>query len=219
VTFDRERVTDEEIKLALVHSREKFGPQLTLTGEDPVFVHRMARLADDMGLKVLNPELSAVVIEHRRAKHEAAAKEPAMDAQIGPVAASTGPAKGEAGDTRDSALQEAQPLAENKLVPLTPIELQGEDALRAKVLAIDPRASFELADEHAQGRVYTGPVAAAIDEDPAMFAQHIGRGRYVLHKLTAPQGHEDAIVEVRYRAGSASVIQVQAKTLEKGRGR
>ncbi|WP_304350864.1 relaxase/mobilization nuclease domain-containing protein [Comamonas testosteroni] len=219
VTFDRERVTDEEIKLALVHSREKFGPQLTLTGEDPVFVHRMARLADDMGLKVLNPELSAVVIEHRRAKHEAAAKEPAMDAQGGPVAASTGPANGEAGATRDSALQEAQPLAENKLVPLTPIELQGEDALRAKVLAIDPRASFELADEHAQGRVYTGPVAAAIDEDPAMFAQHIGRGRYVLHKLTAPQGHEDAIVEVRYRAGSASVIQAQAKTPEKGRGR
>ncbi len=83
VTFDRMRVTDDEIKLALIHSREKFGRQITLTGEEPIFVERMARLADDMGLKVLNPELQSLVQAHRAAKKEAAgrvAKESAQKA-------------------------------------------------------------------------------------------------------------------------------------------
>ncbi len=66
VTFDKDRVTDDEIRLALAHAQQKFGDKLMLTGDDPVFVARMARLADDMGLTVLNPEMR-VVIEHHRA--------------------------------------------------------------------------------------------------------------------------------------------------------
>ena len=68
VTFDRERVTDDDIGLALAHAQHKFGQPLTLTGGDPVFMHRMARLADDMGISILNPELQQVVEHHRLAR-------------------------------------------------------------------------------------------------------------------------------------------------------
>ncbi len=68
VTFDRERVSDDEIRLALAHAQQKFGLPLTLTGGDPVFTERMARLADDMGMSILNPELRAVIEIHRLAR-------------------------------------------------------------------------------------------------------------------------------------------------------
>ena len=68
VTFDRERVTDDEIRLALAHAQHKFGLPLTLTGDDPVFTHRMARLAGDMGISILNPELQLVVEHYRLAR-------------------------------------------------------------------------------------------------------------------------------------------------------
>ena len=68
VTFDRERVSDDEIRLALAHAQQKFGLPLTLTGADPVFTERMARLADDMGMSILNPELRAVIEIHRLAR-------------------------------------------------------------------------------------------------------------------------------------------------------
>ena len=67
VTFDRVRVSDDEIRLALVHAQQKFGQQLTLTGDDPVFTERMARLADDMGMTILNPEMQPVISAHRAA--------------------------------------------------------------------------------------------------------------------------------------------------------
>lgn len=65
VTFDKVRVTDEEIRLALVHAEQKFGGRITLTGDDPAFTERMARLADDMGITVLNPELQPIIAAHR----------------------------------------------------------------------------------------------------------------------------------------------------------
>ncbi|APW48620.1 relaxase/mobilization nuclease domain-containing protein [Rhodoferax antarcticus] len=68
VTFDRVRVTDEDIQLALVHAQNKFGNNLTLTGDDPLFTARMARLADDMGIGILNPELQVVIEKHRESK-------------------------------------------------------------------------------------------------------------------------------------------------------
>lgn len=68
VTFDRERVSDDEIRLALAHAQQKFGLPLTLTGDDPAFTERMARLADDMGISILNPELRAVIENHRLAR-------------------------------------------------------------------------------------------------------------------------------------------------------
>lgn len=227
VTFDRERVTDEEIKLALVHSREKFGQQLTLTGEDPVFVHRMARLADDLGLKVLNPELKSVVAEHRLSKMAAAqtlqAREAApvstdSDKRVkSPAAPSMDAGNAQTLPERQNEQQGADTSLEQLLQPLAPAAaLQGEEALRSMVLSIDPRASFEHADLQSDTRVYVGPLVAQLDEDPAMFAQHIGRGRYVLHKQPVPAHHDGGIVEVRYRSGTANV-QVTKNDKERGR--
>ena len=68
VTFDRVRVTDDDIQLALTHAQNKFGNNLTLTGDDPIFTARMARLADDMGIGILNPELQVVIANHRESK-------------------------------------------------------------------------------------------------------------------------------------------------------
>ena len=68
VTFDRELVTDDDIRLLLAHGQQKFGNELTLTGDDPRFRERMARLADDMGLTVLNPELQDAIQNHRTNK-------------------------------------------------------------------------------------------------------------------------------------------------------
>ncbi|MHB8951105.1 MAG: LPD7 domain-containing protein [Rhodoferax sp.] len=67
VTFDRVRVSDDEIRLALAHAQQKFGQQLTLTGDDPIFTERMARLADDMGMTIINPEMQPVIAAHRAA--------------------------------------------------------------------------------------------------------------------------------------------------------
>lgn len=227
VTFDRAKVTDEELKLALVHSREKFGPELTLTGDDPVFVHRMARLADDLGLKVLNPELRAVVMQHRQAKHTAAQRLHVPEAAIKEQSTAK-PAKVPAAPPIDLVKGEDFPESQNmqqgvdedsalQLEPLSPAKaLQGEEALRSMVLAIDPRARFEQADLKADNRVYVGPLAAQLDGEPAMFAQHIGRGQYVLHNHPAPEQHGDNIVEVRYRSGTTSV---RVTKNEKDRGR
>jgi hypothetical protein len=68
VTFDRELVSDDEIRLALVHAQHKFGAPLTLTGEDVLFTARMARLASDMDIAILNPEMQSVIAEHRLAQ-------------------------------------------------------------------------------------------------------------------------------------------------------
>lgn len=65
ISFDRVRVTDEEIMLALAHAEQKFGGRITLTGEDQAFTERMARLADDMGIAILNPEMQPFVAAHR----------------------------------------------------------------------------------------------------------------------------------------------------------
>lgn len=71
LTFDRKLVTDDELRLALLHAREKFGNKLTLTGEDPVFTARMARMADDLGIGILNPELRSTIDAHRADKQRA----------------------------------------------------------------------------------------------------------------------------------------------------
>lgn len=221
VTFDREKVTDEELKLALVHSREKFGQVLTLTGEDPVFVHRMAKLADDLGLKVLNPELESVVAEHRRSKHAAAQTLHTAQGAVKTTKESAATAV-DIGKSEDLvAIQieqrKEEGLGTEQLQPLaTAPALQSEEALRSMVLAIDPRATFEQADQHSSSRVYTGPLVALLDEDSPMFAQHIGRSKYVLHMQPIPAQHEGGIVEVRYRAGAASVL-VTKNSKERGR--
>lgn len=183
VTFDRVRVSDDEIKLALAHSREKFGRKLTLTGDDEIFTARMARLAVDMGLVVLNPELQDMLQAHRAASRVEAAQqalaEPVQTLSVG------------------RPLEEPQPQA------------QGAEQLRALVLAIDPKAVLVEADAGDESHVYVGPVVAELGGAEPMFAQHLGRGTYAVHRMPAPADHADHLVEVRYRAGTgaASVDQ------------
>lgn len=232
VTFDRMRVTDEEIKLALVHSREKFGPQITLTGDDPVFVERMARLADDMGLKVLNPEMQPVIQGHRDARKQAVgqvAKQTAEQSKKASALVASAQAQKELGKATEDALQasdiedkdltmaDAARDSLDALHPTEPIQpAAGEERLRAIVLAIDPRATFELADPSDEARLYVGPVASAMEEAQPMFAQHIGRSRYVIHHQAAPAVHDAQVIEVRYRGGSGAVNSAQQ---DKGQGR
>jgi hypothetical protein len=209
LTFDRVRVTDDEIQLALVHAREKFGRQLTLTGEDPVFTARMARLANDLGLVVLNPELQPVVLAHREAQraasgaaavrvfdrqHEQDHLQPATPVQVDQVI--TRSVRAEQGASPGDV---APPLAVPEPSPVEAnILASDEDRLHALVLAIDPRARFEQADTDDRTRLYVGPIAAMLDDGQPMFAQHVGRGSYVLHRQLAPVAAVGDIVEVRY---------------------
>jgi hypothetical protein len=220
VTFDRVRVTDEEIKLALLHSREKFGRQLTLTGDDPVFVARMARIADDLGLVVLNPELQAVVRMHRddrKVTAGEAAKLAAQSALLGekpgeplaPKASTLEPkVAGRADATVDqpsdvAASGEADTLAQEPTAkPAAAIDV--EQALRDRVLAIDPRARFEV-PVIAEDRLYVGPVVAVAAEGGGMFVQHAGRGVYTLHQQGSEHAAQDVLVEVQYRNGEMVV--------------
>lgn len=221
LTFDRMRVTDDEIKLVLVHSREKFGRQLTLTGEEPIFVERMARLADDMGLKILNPELKSVIQAHRASKKDAAgqvAKESAQqalqaDASTRQLQIPSGVQEG--GPTHLAASEEPQAAAHvgtgteadavGSLQPMAPAQpTTGMERLQSMVQGIDPRAKFEVADPADESRLYVGPVASALEEVRPMFAQHIGRSTYVIHSQAVPAGHNDRVVEIRYRAGRAT---------------
>lgn len=48
-------------------------------------------------------------------------------------------------------------------------------------------------------------VASAIDDAQPMFAQHLGRSNYVIHRQAAPADHNDRAIEVRYRAGQVAV--------------
>lgn len=61
ITFDRVMVTDSEMRLALLHSKYKFGDTLLITGQDDAFSRRLAVMADSMGMKVINPELQPFV--------------------------------------------------------------------------------------------------------------------------------------------------------------
>ncbi|MFC3249677.1 LPD7 domain-containing protein [Chromobacterium piscinae] len=60
LTFDRKVVTDEELRLALLHSREKWGNRIVLTGADAVFLQRMVKAATELGMEVGNPELQSL---------------------------------------------------------------------------------------------------------------------------------------------------------------
>lgn len=91
----------------------------------------------------------------------------------------------------------------------------GEERLRALVLGIDPRATFEIADPADERRLYVGPVASSIDEAQPMFAQHLGRSHYVIHRQAAPADLNDRVIEVRYRAGQVAVSLPQQ---DKGQG-
>lgn len=199
VTFDRVRVSDEEICLALVHAQQKFGKALTLTGDDRDFTARMARLADDMGIAILNPEMRVVIERHRADRIQETANEAAAAIAAGTARVSTSnkPAQ------REPLPQTQAPItsAPGEAPPELPIP---QERLRAIVLSIDPHAQFVLPDpssiEH-----HAGPLAATIGDTETApgYAQHTGRNQYTLHAGTAPQHDAGAIFEVRYANGFA----------------
>ena len=208
ITFDRVRVSDEEIRLALIHAQQKFGSQLTLTGNDPDFTIRMASLADEMGMTVLNPELQLMIANHRVSRELQITLAPQVPtpqeiAMLNePIA---NPAQAE------PLLQEPEESGEEiRLQSETPAPAQtsaqvAQDCLRAKILSIDPHAKFVIpdsADSHTSDShtSYDGPVAA-IQDDTQGFAQRIGRGIYAIHPTLAPENHNNTNIEVRYQNG------------------
>lgn len=190
ITFDRAIVTDDEIRLALLHAQQKFGRHITLSGQDPVFTARMARHADDLGLVVLNPELEPVIEQHRKKRLSGLAEQ---RPEIQP---------GETTRPTDFGLEE---------VPQTTVE----DQLRQKVLSVDPKATFGTPEvEH---QTYTGPIIASHDEEgQPLFAQHIGRSHYILHRAVAPQHLAGSSVSVSYQN---KAIQIAIEHTDKGKDR
>lgn len=221
VTFDRVRVSDDEIRLALVHAQQKFGQQLTLTGDDPVFTARMARLADEMGMTILNPDLQAVIAQYRIARKlqvaEAVTIAPAENAPVPfskpavlqPLPQEPGPLPQEQ--------KPATPAAEESIpTPEISASTTPHDRMRAIVLSIDPLAKFVIPDPSNSPHPFFGPVAATLEAPDLGFSQRTGRGVYALHSTNAPEHHQDAVIEVRYRNGQA-VVTIPDR--QKGKGR
>lgn len=122
-----------------------------------------------------------------------------------------------------------QPIQNNPAKPVTPETLTPEtlkvpeepiktpqDRLRAMVLAIDPHATFEVADPENNVKQYSGSVAASLnDQATPGFAQRTGRGVYTLHATNAPAEHNDASLDIKYRNGQATIT---IKTQDKDKG-
>jgi hypothetical protein len=192
ITFDRAYVSDEDIRLALIHAQNKYGKQLTLTGQDSVFTERMARLADDMGMTILNPELQITIENHRNTK-VLQKKETSADAIV----------------IFNEPTQQEDMLQVSEAMVAEPITQQiqtTEELLRAKVLSIDPYAQFVLPDIADNKREYTGSVVATINKNETQqngFAQHIGRGLYALHPIDASGDSNTEVIKVKYDNGQA----------------
>ena len=192
ITFDRVLVTDEDICLALVHAQNKYGKQLTLTGQDSVFTERMARLADNMGITILNPDLQMTIENHRNAKAQ----------QIKETSADTIVMANEPAQQEDMLQVSAAIVAQ----PVSQQSQTSEELLRAKVLTIDPHAKFTIPDIADNKRVYTGLIVANINKNETTqsgFAQHIGRGLYALHSIEIPDYPNNAVLEVKYHNSQA----------------
>lgn len=223
LTFDRVFVADDEIKLALIHAQQKFGKQLTLTGDDPVFVHRMARLADELGITVLNPELQNVITQHRidRSLEIAASRRTqaaVADPETGPEATPVEGTKVVSNRRKKRLVEPLLPSKETGLEKLASDSaepmLSDQDRLRAMVLAIDPTAKFVEPDPSNDKLVYQGVLAASL-EDGSAFAQHIGRGTYALHAGAVPAVKGSAALEVKYVDRE---LVAKPSALRKGKG-
>ena len=202
LTFDRSRVEDEEISMALVHAQAKFGDKLTLTGDDQIFTQRMARLADDMGIVILNPELQQTIAEHREARRQQPYVTPVPIEAFVPAATTKEP---------DTAKSAPEPVFDGEVQPTQ------SERIKAMVLSIDPRAQFEIADVEDSQRMYAGPIVAEDEQgEREMFVQRTGRGVYTLHAGAAHLEHEDRAVEIRYQNGRI-VVALPSQKKEMGR--
>ena len=220
VTFDRVRVSDDDIRMALAHSQNKFGSQLTLTGEDPIFTARMALLADDMGIKILNPELQVVMKKHRENLKLQDSHEVKLTQASHPPVPLLNMLDIREVEKRDHApnifqhilpVQTVQTVQTVQPVPTAeaakPVQTH-QERLRQDVLAIDPQATFIVVDPASNANGYIGPVVAlfrAEDSEIACFAQRVGRGVFALHEFEAPDNHTDGIIEVLYKNGEPTI--------------
>jgi hypothetical protein len=214
ITFDRIKVTDQEIRLALVHAEQKFGKQITLTGDDPIFAARMARLADDMGLTVLNPELQQTIVDHRREQELviANAEEPSKQStEDRPIAPSNQPREA-AEPIREAEIQHVADVPP----PETPEpEPTTKEKLRARILSIDPRATFIDPDKEEENRTYIGQIAITLPSPAEGFAQHLGRSEYALHLAPTPTEITTANITIKYKNKVPVIIEIENK---KGKG-
>ena len=164
----------------------------SLTGHDSVFTERMARLADDLGMIILNPELQMTIENHRNVK---ALKVIDISAQTSEM---TNEPNQQEDNLQVSDAMIAQPISEQSQTV--------EALLRVKVLSIDPHAKFIIPDNADDKRVYQGLVIATINQNETTqsgFAQHIGRGLYALHPIEAPGDSNQGVIIVKYDNGQA----------------
>lgn len=60
LTFGRKEVTDEALAMSLQYAAEKWGNKIRISGGDELFKERAAKLAVQLGIEVINPELRYV---------------------------------------------------------------------------------------------------------------------------------------------------------------
>jgi len=205
VTFDRVVVTDNEIRMALVHAQAKFGNKLTLTGHDPVFTKRMAILADDMGMTILNPELHSVIAQNRISRQQQ---------QVENLKTTQPDTITLAKVTKSTNDAQQQPTNG----PDRPFDAVAKDeqfeGLKRAVLSIDPHAKFDIADSMDSQKTHIGPVLDIPTEEHA-FVQRTGRGIYTIHASPVPSDVKSSI-EIRYKDGRIATA-IPAKQKDKGR--
>ena len=195
ITFDRTYVSDAALRLSLMHAQKKFGQQIILTGSDPVFCARMACMACDMGLTVLNEELQPVLHNHQMSKnllndsHSQVLADPILDTD--PIV-----------DLADTNKSQRTVTAH---VIQKPIEdgaiVHWSDQLRSIISEQYPRAHFVEIDTSKTQQCFIGKIIAKIGTDG--FAQSIGRNTFILH-CHIPPSDIDLVTEIHYEGNRLS---------------
>lgn len=80
-----------------------------------------------------------------------------------------------------------------------------DECLREKVRFNEPNAQFEKPTSDSN-QTYIGKVTTTIDFIDGIgcgFAQSLGRGKYALHSVNAPELHNNTNIKVKYKNGQA----------------
>ena len=210
ITFDKTLVTDDEIRLALIHASHKFGNKLTLTGDDSIFTARMACIADEMSLIVLNPDMQSIIADARTDRLLAATMVKVESSVETPELKAVGFEAIE--DNKEKVFN----LSVGSVLLVEGDALSSEDTkadnlftlyehLKQGVLAINPQAEFIIPDININNN-FEGKIIHSIEaskNQPAGFAQHLGRWKYALHSHPAPTDHMEQSIKVSYKDGIA----------------
>ena len=217
ITFDRVVVTDEEIRLALIHAQEKFGRQLTLTGDDPAFSNRMACLADEMGITILNPELQTVIVNQRMTKVQQGVEEILVAATPNKITTLDSASANKPEKLLLQPKLTTPQVAKENASSETVVAKTPEECLRVKILSINPHAQFVIPDIANNHKIYTGRIAVSLEmEGQEGFAQHIGRGVFVLHLKSTAKVHDDESIDIQY-IDEKIIVKIKNKEKEIGR--